>query len=50
MEAKRIFLEGLLLKTQCIKKVCKKLNGMLNVPLSTIDLGGGILKVIIKNI
>jgi hypothetical protein len=50
MEAKRIFLEGLLLKTQRLEKVCKKLNGMLNVPLSTIDLGGGIQKVIINNI
>jgi hypothetical protein len=50
MEAKRIFLEGLLLRMRHLKKVCKKLNGMLNVPLSTIDLGGGIQKIIIKNI
>jgi hypothetical protein len=43
---KRIFLECFLLTTQCVEEVCIKLNGMLNVPLNTIDLGGGIQKAL----
>jgi hypothetical protein len=30
------------LGTWCLKKVCRKLNGSLSVPLNTTELGGGI--------
>jgi len=41
-----MFLEGLLLRMQRLEKVYRKLNGTLNVPLSTTNLGGGIQKAL----
>jgi hypothetical protein len=43
LEVNRIFLKRFELPTWNLEKVCKKINGTLSVPLSTRELGGGML-------